>query len=86
MNGFIAIFIVTILMAALNLSNTAYAGCDANDRICNDAVNNRAARQKEADDARTKHLNQQNGVSQYTGPTVGMKNGTPTVGYQKSIK
>lgn len=64
----------------------AHAACDANDRICNDAVNNRAARQKETDDATTRKYNNQNGTSQYSGPTGGVKNGTPYIGYQKSTK
>jgi hypothetical protein len=77
-----------IISASILPSQQALAGCAANDRICNDAVNNQAARQKEADDARTKQLNQQNGTSQYSGPTAGRSNlgGTPYIGYQKSIK
>lgn len=64
---------------------TARAGCASADRICNDAVNNQAARQRAADDARTKELNRQNGTSQYTGPIVGRsQNGTPYLGYKKS--
>lgn len=80
MSSGILLFLVTVIPTA------AQAACDASDRICNDAVNNRATRQKEADDATTKKYNNQNGTSQYSGPTGGVKNGTPYIGYQKSIK
>jgi hypothetical protein len=74
------------LLLAVQTPISAYAGCAANDRICNESVNGQAAQQRQADQARTKQLNQQNGTSRYSGPTVGYQNGTPTIGYQKSIK
>jgi uncharacterized membrane-anchored protein len=83
---------IFVMLTAMILTSACYqeatAGCAKDDRICNDAVNNAAARQKAADDARTKELNRQNGASQYTGPTGGYDPKTQTVkgGYQWSTK
>jgi len=86
MRNLLKAMVVGILLPSAVTCAPAYAACDRNDAICNDYVNNKSARQKASDNATTQKYNQQNGTSQYTGPTGGMSSGgTPYVGYKKSI-
>jgi hypothetical protein len=78
--------VISIVAYSVLCSSASEAGCAPNDRICNESVN--STQQREADQARTRQLNEQNGTSQYSGPKCWSSgaSGSPACGYQKSIK
>jgi hypothetical protein len=69
----------------------AFAACANNDTFCQNMQNaNEVSKrqQQEQDRAQQQRYNQQNGTSQYSGPTLNYNSNakTPMIGYQKSIK
>jgi opacity protein-like surface antigen len=82
--------IACVLLLSLSASS-AFAACAYNDTVCQNMENAKEVtkrQQEQQQKEQQQRYNQQNGTSQYSGPTVGYdKNkNTPTIGYQKSVK
>ncbi|OAP35833.1 hypothetical protein AU381_16760 [Sinorhizobium glycinis] len=67
------------------LPNSGYAACASDDYLCQQAQSDLQRQDSQAAQQRTDQLNQQNGTSQYSGPSCyTTASGNQVCGYQQS--